>query len=157
MSRTRKIVKQGPIELVGINEQVDENEYGGSVAVTLDADVGHSGEILNVILVSTEDDSGSVQTPAGTLFFFNANPSINAGATAMTAAARLLEVGQVSIAAADWQSDANGASVSKDVAISFEQLQSLYLAWFHEDATSLNDGASDDEQLEVIFRYRRDS
>jgi hypothetical protein len=151
----KPIVKKGPVELVGINEQVDQAEYGGAVSLALSSE-GHSGEILNVTLVSTEEDAGSVQTPAGILYIFNADPSISPGDTAMAAASRLLEVGQVSIAAADWKADANGASVTKAAAISFELLTALWFAWYHEDATSLNDGGTDDERLQLSsIRYLR--
>jgi len=148
----------GIVELVGINDQVDQNDFGASVAVTLVPLVQASGEIVQWGLFSTEDGTGAVQTPAGTLLVFSADPAITAGDTTITAAERLTLIGQIAVAAANWKADANGASVFvHDQPLIFPPLSTLYLAWLHEDATSFNDGAGDDEQLEVAFWYRRDS
>ena len=55
-------------ELIGADEQVDQNDYGGSVAVTLGDGVRPvSGEFLSFMFFATETGSGAVQTPAGTL------------------------------------------------------------------------------------------
>ena len=154
--KNRAIIKKGPVELVGIDEQIDQNDLGGAVSVALSSE-GHSGEILNVTLVSTEDGSGAVQVPDCTLFVFNADPDIDPGDVAMAAASRLLEVGQVTFATGDWKSDANGASQTKAVALSFERVTALWFALLNASATGLNDAAGDDEQIELIFRYRRDN
>ena len=46
----------GVTELIGKDEQVDQNDYGGSVAVTLgDGNLPVSGEILAFSFHSTED------------------------------------------------------------------------------------------------------
>jgi hypothetical protein len=67
-------------------------------------------------------------------------------------------IGVVAIATSDWTStDTGGAAAFKQVAIPFHALASLWFAWFHEHATSLNDAAGDDEQLELNVWYRRDS
>jgi len=146
----------GLTELVGINEQVDQNEYGASVGVALGGT--YSGEILSIMLYATEDGSGAVQDSAGTLFLFDADPSISAGDAAMSAAARVSVVAQIPVYAGDWKTDANGGSVSiLNKPIPFHGLSTLYFAWFHTDATSLNDAAGDDEQLEMNCWYRRDS
>lgn len=148
----------GLVELVGVNDQVDQNDFGASVAVTTVPLIQVSGEIVQWGLFSTVDGTGSVQTPAGTLFVFSANPAIAAGDTSITAAERLTVIGQIGVAASDWKADANGASAFiHDQPLVFPPLGTLYLAWFHEDATSFNDGAGDDEQLEGAFWYRRDS
>jgi hypothetical protein len=41
--------------------------------------------------------------------------------------------------------------------VAFHNLQTLYLVWFHEDATSFNDAAGDDEQMILRLWYRRDT
>ena len=46
----------GLTELIGADEQVDQNDYSGSVAVSLGLHV--SGEILQVTLYATETGTG---------------------------------------------------------------------------------------------------
>ena len=147
------VFETGLIELVGINEQVDQNDYGAHVTANLNG----SGEILAACFMSTEDGAtGAVQDPAGKLLIFNAAVSVAAGDTSITVAERSELIGVISVAASDWQSDANGASAFiYDQPIPYDT-NDLYLVWFHEDATSYNDGADDDEQLEVNLLYRLD-
>lgn len=154
-----QIYESALTELIGANEQVDQNDYGGSVAVTLGDGVRPcSGELLSFIFFATETGSGAVQTPAGTLLILDADPATTAGDTAITAAERVTILGHIAVAAADWQSDANGASAFiYNKPVPFHNLQTLYFLWFHSDATSFNDGAGDDEVLQVKAWYRRDS
>lgn len=150
------LLEGGLTELIGTDEQVDQNEYGASVSVALAGT--YSGEILNVTFYTTEDGSGAILTPSGTLYIFDADPTIAAGDAVMTAADRITVIAQISVGAADWKSDANGASVTVfDKPASFHSLGTLYFAWFHEDATSFNDAGGDDEVLRTNFWYRRDS
>lgn len=156
MQPLSSLLEAGLTELIGINEQVDQNDYGGSVEIAFGATC--SGEILMVTLYSTEDGTGAVQEPDGVLLFLDANPAIAAGDVAMTAAERVTVIGQINVETTDWQSDANGASACiKDQPIAFHDLASIFVVWFHENATGFNDGAGDDEQLEMNFWYRRDS
>jgi hypothetical protein len=146
----------GVTELVGADEQVDQNDYGASVEVALGTRI--SGEFLHFTIYARETGTGAVQTPAGSLFILDADPATTAGDTAITAAERLTVIAEIPVAAADWQADANGASVTiTDKPVAFHAVDTLYFLWFHEDATSLNDGAGDDEILEVNAWYRRDS
>lgn len=150
------IVEIGLTELVGINEQVDQDDFGGSVAVTLPYEM--SGEILNALFVSTEDGTGAVLYPAGTLLIFDTDPTIAAGDTDVGAGNWENLIGMIEVAATDWKTDAVGAAAYiTGTPIAFHHLSTLYLAWFHEDATSYNDAAEDDEQLEVNLWIRRDS
>jgi hypothetical protein len=148
-----RIAEFGVTELVGADEQVDQNDYSASVSVSLGTDV--SGEILMVTLYSR---GGDVLEPNGTLYIFDADPAIANGDTSITAAERITVIAQIAVETTDWKSDANGASATiftKPVA--FHALDTLYLAWFHELATSLNSAAGDNETLEVNAWYRRDS
>ena len=150
------LLQGGLTELVGINEEVNTSDYGGSVGVALGGT--YSGEMLGFTFYATEDGSGAVHDSAGTLIIFDADPSISAGDTAMTAAERVTVIAQVDVLAADWQADANGASAYiYDQPVPFHALSTIYFVWFHTDATDLNDGAGDDEQLQFDFWYRRDS
>ncbi len=143
------------VELIGINENVANTQYGASVSVALAA--SHSGELLKSCLTTTEDGAGSILTPAGTLFILDAATANAVGAAAITAVERLTVLAQITYAAADWQSDANGGSNCKVIADGFHVNGTLHALWFHEDATAFNDVAGDDEQLELAFWYRRDS
>lgn len=149
------IVEGGITEIIGINEQIDQNDYAASVGLALGGT--YSGEILNVALFSTEDGTGTVLTPSGHLLIFDADPAIAAGDTSITNAEWLTLIGKVTVAAADWISDANGAYAYYEPSISFHALSTLYFGWLHTDATSYNDSAGDDEQLEFNIWYRRDS
>jgi len=150
------IVEAGLTELIGADEQVDQNDLCGSVGISLGATM--SGEILGVLLVSRETGTGAVQTPDGILFFFDADPSISSGATAMSAAARQALLGQIAVTGTDFDSDANGASVYLvSVPVAIHGISTLYVAFRLTSATSYNDGAGDDEILEVNVWIRRDS
>jgi hypothetical protein len=150
------ILEGGLTELIGTDEQVDQNDYSGSVEVSLLHTA--SGEILSVAFYSTEDGSGSVQSPEGWLYVLDADPSISSGDTAMTAAARVTVLGRVKVESGDWETDANGGmAYIYDTPIPFHELSSLFFAFKLTSATSLNDDAGDDEQLEFNFWYRRDS
>ena len=150
------MLEGGLTELVGINEEVNTDDYGGSVEVALGGT--YSGEILSVALYATEDGSGAIQDSAGVLYIFDVDPTIAVGDTAMTAAERVTVIGQVVVAATDWQTDASGGSAYiVDTPVAFHAVSSLFFVWFHTDAVDIHDGAGDDEQLEMNFWLRRDS
>ncbi len=149
------MLEGGLTELVGINEQVDQNDYGGSVGVTLAERC--SGEILAIALYATEDGTGAVQDSAGTLFILDADPAVASGDTALAAAEWVTVIGRVQVATGDWSVDANGGcAYITDTIVPFHNLATLYFVWKQTDATGLNDAAGDDEQLEFNFWYRRE-
>jgi hypothetical protein len=150
------ILEGGLTELVGINEQVDQNDYSGSIGVSLGGT--YSGEILSIGLYATEDGTGAVQDSAGILYVFDADPTITSGDTSMTAAERVTILGKIAVGALDWDVDANGGfAYITTYPIPFHAVANLYFVWKHLDATALNDAAGDDEQLEFNFWYRRES
>ena len=146
-------------ELVGADEQVDQNDCSGSVACTLGDWVRpNSGEFLSFLFVTGETGTGAILTPAGRLLLFDADPAIASGDTSITLAERRTLIGQVTVLASDWITDANGGSAYiYSQPIPFHNLQTVYAVWFHEDATSINSAAGDDETLEFNAWYRRDS
>ena len=147
----------GVTELIGINEQVDQNDYSGSVELDLQGARPVSGEILAFAFYSTEDGSGAVLEPSGKLILFDADPAVSSGDTALAAAEFPTILGVVDVATADWHADANGAvAYIHDNPVPFHALTSVYAVWFHTLATSYNSAAGDDEQLEVNMWYRRD-
>lgn len=149
------VLEGGLTELIGINEQVDLNEFSASVGVTLAGT--YSGEILGITLIQTEDGAGAIIGLSGTLFIFDADPTIANGAASVGAAAAVTCIGTVSFTATDWVTDTTAGVAYKTVAIPFHAVGTLFFAYKHTGATSFNDVAGDDEQLEFNFWYRRDS
>jgi hypothetical protein len=152
------ITETGEQNLIGINNQIDQYDFSPTVdlAIGID-DLPVSGEFLSLVLTATEHGSGAVLTPAGTLVLFDTDPNTTSGDTALTSDEWRSAIGSVEIAAADWISDANGAHCFKQIAIPFHALTAVYAVWYHEDATSFNDAAGDDEALRCNLWYRRDS
>lgn len=154
------MLEAGLTELVGIDEQVDQNDYSGSVEIDVSAPGSQptSGEILAFAFYATEDGSGAIQDSAGKLILLDADPAVSSGDTALAAAEFVTILGVVDVAASDWHIDANGGvAYIYDTPVPFHALTSIYAVWFHSDATSLNSAAGDDEQLEFNCWYRRDS
>ena len=153
------IQELGLTTLVGADDQVDQNDYGASIAITLGDGIRPvSGELLSFMFFTLEEGTGAIQSPAGSLLIFDADPTVSAGDTALAGADHIKILGRVDVAAADWITDANGGNACKlDQPIPFHSLQTLYVAWFHSDATSLNDLAGDDEYLRFNAWYRRDT
>lgn len=151
------LAEVGLTELIDKDDQVDQDDFSASKALALGGT--YSGELLSVVLVSTELGTGTVLTPAGTLILFDANPTITAGDTALSVAEWQSVIGSVAIAAADWVGGVTqgGAEVFKAIAIPFHALATIYAVWFHTDAAGFNDAAGDDEELHINLWYRRDS
>ena len=144
------IQELGLTELVGINEEVNTNDYSGSVSVDLPGVVPVSGELLTFSFYATEDGTGAVQDSAGRLIILDADPAVSSGDTALAAAEWVTIIGEVRVYDSDWITDANGGVAHiKNQPIPFHGLTTLYFVWLHEDATDLNDAAGDDEQLEM--------
>jgi hypothetical protein len=152
------IYEVGLTEIVDKDDQVDQNDFSATVDLTVGiGTLPTSGEILSIVLVSSELGSGGVQEPSGELLFFDADPNTTAGDTALTTAEWKTLIGKVSISDSDWISDANGAVYFDDVAIPFHEVSTIYVVWLHTYATSYNDAAGDDEELHLNLWYRRDS
>ena len=141
--------------IIDTGDQVDQNEYSDALQISFTE--ATSGEITDIVLITGEEGTGAVLEPDGTLLFFDADPSISAGDSAMSAAARTLLVGKVDIVSADWDSDANGASAHFSKTIAFHSVSSLFIVFQLLSATSFNDGAGDDEFLKINLWYREGS
>jgi len=153
----KRIFDSGILELVGTDEQVDQNDYSGSVSLTLARPDIH-GEILSVSLISTEDSTGTVLQPTGKLFVFDADPSISSGDTKIDQASYAFLVGVVDIASGDWVADDEGAVAfisegDAQLPLPFSPEKTLYFAFLNTLATSINSAAGDDEQLEMRAFY----
>ena len=150
----------GVSELVGINEQVDQNELGAELTVTLSPITGVpiSGEFLSFIFYATESGTGAVQDSEGQLLIFTSAPGLTAGdaGTGLTAAEWKTCIGRINVAASDWTlEEAGGIAYVCDKPVPFHAVNTLYFVWRHTDAVSLNDGAGDDEVLDVDAWYVR--
>jgi len=140
----------GLTELIGINEQVDQNDYSASVEVDVSPGSNPaSGVIHQWMFYQTEDGSGAILSPAGTLFILDADPAVANGDTALAAAEWVTVVGTVDVLAGDWITDANGSvAVIKDQPVYFHDVDSLFFTFKLTSSTSINSAAGDDEQLE---------
>jgi|GEM_PF-3125364 len=149
------VCETGVLELVGADEEVNTDDYGGSVS----ADVSRgpqpsSGLIIAAIFIATETGTGAVQDSAGKLLIFDADPNPTAGDTALTAAEHKTKIAEIEVAALDWETDANGGhAYLNQLQIPYHAVSTLYFVWFHTDSTDLNDAAGDDEVLEVNLWY----
>jgi len=155
MSITAGVLESAVYQLIDADAtEVSTNDLSATVDITL-ATEATSGEIQSVLLVASETGSGAVRANAGVLFFFDADPNTTSGDTAFSIAERKTIIGQVALASGDWDSDASGASVLKIVAIPFHGVATVY-AVFRNTGTAFNDSAADDEELDLLIRYRRD-
>lgn len=152
------IRETGVLELVGADEQVDQNELGATVSHDLPGEQPASGELLSFTFVATETGSGAVQDSAGELLIFDADPGHSVGddGSGISAAEWKRCIGRVKVAASDWTIEDNGGvACIVDNPVPFHGVQTLHFVWLHTDATSLNDGAGDNEVLEVNVWYVR--
>ena len=160
MSMTDIPLEVGITQLIGINEAVGVNQFSATADLDLTRTVGAlspavPGEIQSLLLVSSETGTGAVQEPTGWVFFFDADPNTTTGDAAITAAERATIIGQVEILAADWDSDATGASAYKAIAIPFHAVDTLFVV-FRNEGAAINDAAGDDELIQINVWYRRD-
>lgn len=141
------------IELIGADEAVIQNRWGGSVAVELPAE-DISGEILGLSLITRAGATGTILTPAGKLAVFKSDPSISAVATGLTTGDHAEMIGLIDVVAGDWYSDTKGAMAFFDNPIAFFTLKILYFAWFQESAAGFNSAGDDEETLELAGTMR---
>lgn len=151
-----KIHETGVTELIGADEQVAQNQYAASAALTI-ATNASSGWIDGIVVYSTGGDELAV---AGKLVFFDADPAIAAGATNITAAEAITVVAAVDLAAGDWISEAGGTLVGRWTQnlvtdpIPFHAVTSLYVALYHTAATTVNSAAEDNEVISMNMWFR---
>jgi len=150
------LVEGGLTELIGINEQIDQNDYSGSIGVALAAT--ESGTIKQITFITTEDGTGDVENPVGTLFILDADPAVAAGDTAITAGEGVTVIAIIDTVAADWREDTAAGLYTLTLpgdGIAFHSLANLYFCFKNRDASAFNSDAAHDEQLEFNFWYTR--
>jgi hypothetical protein len=156
------IQASGFVELIGPDEQVAQNDWGGSVSVGIDS--GVSGEILSIVLIFTESGSGSLITQDGRLCLFKGDPDISVGDAVVGEDEWHKLLASIPISEDDWFKEATGTPTGAtvyiyNVPIAFEApgAGGIYAAYHHLGATTINSDAGDDEALDMKIRYRRDS
>ena len=143
------ILETGLIELVGVDEQVDQNDWSGSV----DFDIGSSGYFVAFALISTGGDEIQAE---GKLYILDADPAISSGDTSITAAEAKTVVGVVDVASDDWDSDDNHAiAYITDTIVPFHSMDQVYFAFRLTSATSLNSAGGDNELLQLNAWYEK--
>ncbi len=156
------ILEIGSIEI--IDEDDAEVEFLGEYSATADLSLSgtKSGEILSFMLTSSvvSGGSGEVQTGKGVVMFFDADPNTTSGDTALAAngAEHKTIIGQVQIEADEWDEDASGATLFKQVAIPFHALGTIFCVYRNTDTTAVwNSAGADNEELHINVWFRRDS
>ena len=147
------MVEAGLTELIGVDDQVSQDQYSGSVEVVLPEEL--SGEILGVTFYST---GGLIIVESGELFFFDVDPSIAVGAAGIGAAQWPTSIGNIPVAPSDWTADGDGAHANiKKEPVTIHSVSSLFLSYKHTGTTQWNSLSGDDELLQVNLWIRRDS
>lgn len=137
------------------DELIAVNNYSKSVSFDVSrapGSVAQQGSVSGVVLISSEIGTGAVKLPSGTLYFFKADPTVAANASALAAAGadHLLVIGVVPVVASDWEGDLSGAVASLLVDVPFPKVGSVFVA-FKMDAVSEFNSAGDDEEILDIF------
>ncbi len=152
-----RVLPSDTLSLVSLSEEVNTGDWGTSVEFTLPIE-DVSGEILGITLVGRRDsatgDTGVIPIPAGKLVVFDADPSISAGDTFLTSGIHQTIIGEVPVVAGDYTAFGRGSVAFFDNPLPFYGLKNLYFAWFHEDATDINDATGDNEVFELTIRFR---
>lgn len=137
------------IELVGINEQVDASRWTDEVAI---APTG-TGKLVKVCVISS---GGAVLTPSIHLTFFGTDPTITLNDAAITAAEAATIRADVSLDSADYQADTTQAHNCQEIEESFDSIS--HVAFFLKSGqTTINSAGGDDELIQLVTWYRRDS
>jgi len=151
----------GILELIGVNEQVDQNEFGAAVSYDIPGLKAGSGYLLAFTFISSEEGTGAILTPGGQLLVFDADPGHSAGddGSGISAAEWQALICVIDVAAGEWTAEDNAAFVNvRDFEpIRFHEVDTLYFVWRHKDATGFNDAAGDDETLKVNCWLQRAS
>lgn len=146
------ILESGITELIGINEQVAQNQFAASAAFAIPMDRLRQGVIRSLGFYLNGAAVGI--SPAGELLLLDADPAVSAGDTDLSEAEWLTIFGNVPLVNADIISDgtpAGGIATYPDLYIPFCRMSIMYLVFKLTSATQFNSLAGDDESLSVGF------
>lgn len=150
------------VELIGGDETVAQNKFGGSVVVPDLQPVGQSLRIIKALLLHTwdADATGTNLTPAGNIIIFERDPSIAVGTAqdGLTNGIARTILSTIAVTAASWKTRGTEVAVASLDTLSFlyvplPALRDIYVAFEYTGATSFNSAAGDEETLEVKFLY----
>ncbi len=148
-----KVKTTDTLELIGVDEQVAQNDWGEAVPFTLRPE-DIDGKVMSFVLTSRIADAtggtGTILLPSGLLAVFSDDPAISVGDAELASGVSNTILGTVAIATGDWTSQTLGAWVNKqDLFIPFFPLKTLYFAFFWTLAGTINSATDDDEILEI--------
>lgn len=147
-----KIKTTDTLELIGVDEQVAQNDWGEAVPFTLRPE-DIDGKVMSFVMTSrllTTGGTGTILLPSGLLTVFSADPGITVGDAALGVDVGETILGTVAIATGDWTAQAAGAWLNKqDLFIPFFPLKILYFAFFWTLAGTINSATDDDEIIEI--------
>ncbi len=148
------ILETGSTQIIGINDAaMTQDEYSSTADLSITG--SGSGEILGFTLTAA---GAALQHGNATVIFLDADPNTTSGDTALSAAEHLTVLASIKIQSSEWESDANGAIVSKTVAIPFHALGTIFCVYKNTDSVAVwNSVGGDDESLFINMWYRRDS
>ena len=133
-------------------------QFGKSASVTFSG--VQSGEFLSTtFLYSPTGGTADNKIPGGLVYFFSSCPTITAGCTSVAASDYANVYGRVELAATDWDKDSAcyGGAFICDQPVPFPAASRLWFAYKQTTAACFNDAAGDDEKLDMLLTYRRDS
>ena len=154
------ILESGVIELIGINEQVSQDQFNASVAMVDWAGATPASRQRNGAIRSVGffmNGAAKAISPAGELFFMDADPGTSSDDANLVAAEWLTVFGNVPLVNADVISAAaneTGAiALYHDLYIPFHALDAIYMLFQLLSATQFNSLGGDDELLQVNVWY----
>ena len=146
------------LALISKDELVANSKYSKSISFDISSEtVGDplTGLISFVQMFSYVEagGTGAVKKPVGTLYALKSDPAVavNASALAANGADHLNIIGNIPIAATDWESDANGAVLNVLTDIPFRDLTNVFFVFQLDTGSAYNSSAGDDERLDICF------
>lgn len=160
--RAKSIVYAKNVGLIGADgTAVAQNQFGASAICTID-NVQRSGEVISLTFnaLAASTSSATIIRQAFNVYMFDKDPSIVHGQAALSTPNGQNRIGQVNIAATDWD-NAFGTTLGagyKSVAVPFitNSTGQLFVAARHIGAQTWNSATTDDEQLKATFAFRLD-
>lgn len=143
------------VPLLALTDALAQNEFTASVKleVAVGQNLKHRRAYITKILLATgKAGTGTVRTPALTLYFFHTDPAITLADTDLTDTQRSYIVGKIVIFAGNWHTDANGADlIVRDLeALSLNGDADLWMAVKSTDATTIVGDGTNGESLTLL-------
>jgi hypothetical protein len=148
-------LESGIVEIIGVDEQVNTNQFAASVAINLLHDRNKTGVIRSIGFFLNGAAVGL--SPSGVLLIMDEDPNVSAGDTDLAVGEWASILGHVNLVNADVISDGTptgGVVVyADDLRISFHNSDDLYIVFKLTSATQFNSEAADNESLSCNIWY----